>query len=101
MIATSGKHSYKMCVKSTTRKQKLTTKNEDRNVTNANCNSLYMLVTMIMSVSDNKRQSIVFLVRDQLIGLGKEPMSGSMHFSYQAFVTAFLQTNFFSIPFLL
>lgn len=46
MIATSGKHSYKMCVKSTTRKEKLTAKNEDRNVTNANCNSLYMLVTM-------------------------------------------------------
>ena len=43
MIATSGKHSYKMCVKSTIRKEKLTTKNEDRNVTNANCNSLYML----------------------------------------------------------
>ena len=52
---------------------------------------------MIMSVSDNKRQSIVFLVRDQLIGLGKEPMSGSMHFSYQAFVTAFLQTKFFLV----
>ena len=56
MIATSGKHLYKMCVKSTTRKEKLTTKNEDRNVTNANCNSLYILVTMIISVSDNKRQ---------------------------------------------
>ena len=56
MIATSGKHSYKMCVKSTTRKDKLITKNEERNVTNANCNSLYMLVTMTISVSDNKRQ---------------------------------------------
>ena len=41
MIATSGKHLYKMCVKSTTRKEKLTTKNEDRNVTNANCNSIH------------------------------------------------------------
>ena len=29
---------------------------EDRNVTNANCNSLYMLVTIIISISDNKRQ---------------------------------------------
>ena len=28
-----------LCVKSTTRKEKLTTKYEDRNVTNANCNS--------------------------------------------------------------
>ena len=56
MIATSGKLSYKICVKSTTRKEKLTTKNEDRNVTNANCNSLYMFETMIISVSDNKRQ---------------------------------------------
>ena len=37
----SGKHSYKMCVKCTTRKEKLTTKNEDRNVTNANCNSIH------------------------------------------------------------
>ena len=49
------------CVKCTTRKEKLTTKNEDRNVTNANCNSLYMLVTMIISVSDTKRQQIFVL----------------------------------------
>ena len=63
MIATSGKQSYKMCVKSTTRKEKLTTKNEDRNVTNANCNSLYMLVTMIISVSDNKRQLYIYVYK--------------------------------------
>lgn len=29
-------HSYKMCVKCTTRNEKLTRKNDDRNVTNAN-----------------------------------------------------------------
>jgi len=64
MIATSGKHSYKMCVKSTTRREKLTTKNEDGNVTNANCNSLYMLVTMIyISISDNKRRSNWVLIQ--------------------------------------
>ena len=33
--------------KCTTRNEKLTTENEDRNVTNGNCNSLYMLVTVI------------------------------------------------------